>query len=68
MTLEDTKSVATIAGGSSASMRTELYRWRRAFVCEGVAAFPVNGHVNSEDEESHRLRRELKRVTEERDV
>jgi len=37
------------------------------FEREGLAAFPGNGKINSHDEELHVLRRELKRVTEERD-
>jgi len=45
----------------------QLYRWRRQFERSGVAAFPGNGNVSSHDEEVHRLRRELKRVTDERD-
>ncbi len=45
----------------------QLYRWRQQYEQQGVAAFPGNGVVRSHDEELHRLRRELKRVTEERD-
>jgi transposase len=45
----------------------QLYRWRRELGKNALASFPGNGKVNSEDEELHRLRRDLKRVTEERD-
>lgn len=45
----------------------QLYRWRRQLERDGVTAFRGNGTINSHDEEVHRLRRELKRVTEERD-
>ena len=45
----------------------QLYKWKREYEREGNTAFPGNGVVNSRDEELHRLRRELKRVTEERD-
>ena len=45
----------------------QLYKWKRDFAADGYAAFPGNGKINSQDEELHRLRRELKRVTDERD-
>ncbi len=45
----------------------QLYRWRREFAKSGVTAFSGNGKLSSADEELHRLRRDLKRVTEERD-
>jgi len=45
----------------------QLYRWRREFGQDGVAAFAGNGVVKVHDEELHRLRRENKRLTEERD-
>lgn len=45
----------------------QLYAWRRAFAADTHAAFPGNGKIHSHDEELHRLRRELKRVTDERD-
>jgi len=63
---EGTKSVAAVANelGISAG---QLYRWRRQFERDGTTAFPGNGKVSSHDEEVHRLRREIKRVTEERD-
>jgi|SRR5271154_6973611 transposase len=45
----------------------QLYKWRREFDKDGVTAFAGNGNVKSHDEELHRLRRENKRLTEERD-
>ncbi len=61
-----TKTVATVA--QELGLRADqLYRWRRQFEKDGVTAFPGNGIVGSHDEEVHGLRRELKRVTEERD-
>lgn len=63
---DGTKSVAEVA--KALGIRADqLYEWRRQFAKDGVAAFPGNGTVSSHDEEVHRLRRELKRVTEERD-
>lgn len=63
---EGTRSAAAVAAdlGITAS---QIYQWRREFATAGAGAFPGNGKINSADEETHRLRRELKRVTEERD-
>ncbi len=63
---EGTKSVATVADELGIASN-QLHKWRRDFEREGLAAFPGNGKLNSHDEELHVLRRELKRVTEERD-
>lgn len=63
---EGIKPVATVAAdlGIPAEL---LYRWRRAFAESGITAFPGKGKIHSADEELHTVRRELKRVTEERD-
>lgn len=45
-----------------------LYRWRRQFLKEGEDAFPGHGKLTPADEEIRRLRRELARVKEERDI
>lgn len=66
LSAEGTKSVATVAAELGIDAH-QLYRWRRAFERSGVAAFPGNGKINSQDEELHQLRRKLKQVTEERD-
>jgi transposase-like protein len=63
---EGTRSVAAVAADLGIS-RDQLYQWRSEFAKGGVAAFPGNGKINSADEELHRLRRDLKRVTAERD-
>ena len=45
----------------------QIYRWRAQLnATDGTRAFPGNG--NPRDEELARLRRELKQVTEERDI
>ena len=46
--------------------RGVLYRWKRELQEEKLRAFP--GHGNPRDEELYRLRKELKEVTEERDI
>ena len=42
-----------------------LYRWRAAMQADGSKAFPGKG--NARDEEMVKLKRELRRVTQERD-
>ena len=66
LSADGTKTVAEVAKELGIDPH-QLYRWRRQLVKDGVTAFPGNGNINSHDEEVHRLRRELKRVTEERD-
>jgi len=66
LSADGTKSVAMVA--KELGIRADqLYRWRRQFEREGATAFPGKGTIGSHDEEIHRLRREIKRVTEERD-
>lgn len=50
--------------------RNQLYKWKEQLTKKGDAAFPGHGgRPRKEDEdEVARLRRELKRVTEERDI
>ena len=45
-----------------------LYRWRSEYLEAGEEAFPGQGKLTGEDEELRRLRRELARVREERDI
>ena len=47
--------------------RNRLYKWQEQVRSKGVAAFPGKGRGISNDELA-RLRRELERVTEERDI
>jgi transposase len=44
-----------------------LYRWKRELTLEPTDAFRGNGVLRETDSELARLRRELKRVTDERD-
>lgn len=49
--------------------RNQLYKWQEAVAGRGEAAFPGQGRLASDkDAEIARLRRELERVTEERDI
>jgi transposase len=45
-----------------------LYRWRRQLREEPETAFPGKGHQSELEEENRRLRRELERVQQERDI
>ena len=45
-----------------------LHAWIRQLSADGAQAFPGNGRLKPDDEEIRKLRLELKRVTEERDI
>ena len=45
-----------------------ISRWKRQLKDQGDGAFPGTGHLSDRDEEVRRLRRELDRVTRERDI
>jgi transposase len=51
--------------GINASM---LHTWRKELSVNGGHAFPGNGRLKPDDEEIRKLRLELKRVREERDI
>ena len=45
-----------------------LHAWMRQLSVDGEHAFPGNGRLKADDDEIRKLRLELKRVTEERDI
>lgn len=45
-----------------------LRRWQRELEADQQQAFPGQGHLKADEEEMRRLRRELERVREERDI
>lgn len=61
------KSVAQLARDLGVPERV-LYRWRRQLREEPETAFPGKGHQSELEEENRRLRRELERVQQERDI
>jgi transposase len=61
------KSVAQIARELGISDGV-LYRWRRQLQEQPEQAFPGKGHQSELEEENWRLRRELERVQQERDI
>lgn len=49
--------------------RNQLYKWQEEVASNGAAAFPGRGRpVGDKEAEIARLKRELERVTEERDI
>ena len=48
--------------------RNQLYKWQREFQARGTGAFPGSGTRKERMTEITRLKRELARVTEERDI
>jgi transposase len=67
LSLEQGKSVAGVAKDLGIA-ENNLWRWREQYAKNGEKAFPGTGHLDPDTEELVRLRRELKRVTEERDI
>jgi transposase len=65
--VEQGRRVSEVAADLGIS-RTVLQRWRRQVDAGGERAFPGHGRVRPENEELVALRRELKRVREERDI
>ena len=45
-----------------------ISRWKGELKIQGVEAFPGTGHLGDRDEEVRHLRRELARVSQERDI
>lgn len=48
--------------------RNQLYKWKAELMRAGEASFPGSGRKPDQDSEIVRLKRELARVTEERDI
>ena len=48
--------------------RNQLYKWQDEFKAHGEEAFPGHGRRQTGDDEVARLKRELARVKEERDI
>jgi transposase-like protein len=48
--------------------RNQLYKWQEQLGAKGEDAFPGKGYRTEKDDEIARLKRELERVKEERDI
>jgi len=65
--------LALVIFASSASLtpalrRNQLYKWKEELVKQGAEAFPGMGRRSAGKDEVTRLRKELERVKEERDI
>jgi len=47
---------------------TSIHQWRKELAQHGPEAFPGKGHQTELEEENRRLKRELERVQQERDI
>jgi len=47
---------------------TSIHQWRKELSEHGSEAFPGSGHQTAQEEELRRLKRELERVWQERDI
>lgn len=47
---------------------TSIHQWRKELTEHGALAFPGSGHQTALEEENRRLKRELERVRQERDI
>ena len=47
---------------------TSIHQWRKELAAHGNEAFPGNGHQTALEEENRRLKRELERTRQERDI
>ena len=64
---ESDKSMAGVARDLGIEVK-RLYRWRSRYRAKGEQAFPGSGRRSADEEELHRLRRELATVQQERDI
>lgn len=46
----------------------QLNRWKRIYLLKGSSAFPGKGHLSELEGENRKLRKELRDVTEEREI
>ena len=67
LVLESEKSVESIASELGVSSNT-LFNWKRKYLEDAKNAFPGKGRMKPEDEELRRVKKELSRVTMERDI
>src|SRR5512135_2415020 len=61
------KSIAQIARELGIS-DSSIHQWRKELTQQGKEAFPGSGHQSPLEEENRRLKRELERVQQERDI
>jgi transposase len=64
---EQKRPIAQVARDFGLGKNT-IYKWKKAFEEDRDFAFPGTGHLKPEDEQFRQLKRDLERVTEERDI
>ena len=67
LVVEQNRTVGDVAESLGVSAGV-LQRWKSQLKSEGALAFPGNGRLNEADEENRKLRKELARVRQERDI
>ena len=67
LVLEDGRTVTDVAESLGID-RSLLQRWKSEFKDDGAVAFPGEGRRKPEDEEMARLKRELAKARQERDI
>ncbi len=67
LTASSGKPIAQVARELGIS-DTSIHQWRRELAQHGKEAFPGNGHQTALEEENRRLKRELERVQQEREI
>lgn len=66
--LEAGEAPAAVVARELGVRRNQLYKWQQELNGKGESAFPGSGRRAGPEAEIARLRRELERVTEERDI
>jgi transposase len=66
--LETSGKPATDIARELGVQRNQLYKWQEQLRAKGEDAFPGKGYRTEKDDEIDRLKRELERVKEERDI
>ncbi len=61
------KSIAQVARELGMS-DTSMHQWRKELAVRGSEAFPGSGHQSALEEENRRLKRELERTRQQRDI
>lgn len=67
LTMRGDKTLTQVANDLGVSVNT-LSRWKQQLLADPVNAFPGKGYQKPEDAELSRLKKELRDVTEERDI
>ena len=67
LVLEKGRSVAEVARNLGVHENL-IHKWKKQYIEDSEHVFPGKGHLKPHDEEFRRLKRELKDVSEERDI